>query len=76
MVTAEERKQAFLADFTALLRKHGAEFSVGVRYDVDLEYDGYAEIDICAVHEGDVLVKPWVGFELPEYEDGTPEEGA
>lgn len=75
MVTAEERKQAFLVDFTELLRKHGAEFSVGVRYDADLEYEGYAEVDICAVHDGDVCAKPWVCVVLPDYEDGTPEEG-
>jgi hypothetical protein len=62
----QEIIDAFMSDFTELLRRHNAIFDV-------CEGDDYArgsvEIDFRAIYdyEKDKLVRPWTNFQLPNY---------
>ena len=72
-MTDVERKAEFMADFRALLRKHGAEFEVGddgATYGRQL---GVAQVSMASEYDetADVLVKPFVEFKLPAWMDGS-----
>lgn len=71
----DTRKEDFLAEFTALLKKYGAEFNVGDDGQSYGMHSGIATIDLQSTYEenGDID-KPYTYFELPTYINGTKDD--
>jgi len=70
MKPAAERQAEFLADFRALMRKHGAEFNVEDRSIGNWNTEGTAYVEMNAIYEGDVCVAEFACFDLPRWNTG------
>lgn len=68
-MNSEERKEAFLKDFQALLDKHQAEFEVGDDGGPYGRQQGTANISMPSEydHKNDVSVNEFVEFDLPNW---------
>lgn len=67
MKTKREREDEFLADLCALLKKHGAEITIGER---SVGYQSVAEacVSIDGIYDKDGnVVAEYADFELPRY---------
>ena len=69
MKTSTERQAEFLADLRALLRKHGADFSVEDR-TCGWNTEGVAHVEIDAIYnDNNECFAEYTAFDLPRWID-------